>query len=83
MMADKTYLDLFETQVKERGGKVALSDPVEDRSLTFAELDDYAGRVAAKMRDAGVASALHLPRLLSRSGGNTRFLRRHGCFRAD
>ena len=54
MMADKTYLDLFETQVKERGGKVALSDPVEDRSLTFAELDDYAGRVAAKMRDAGV-----------------------------
>ena len=54
MMADKTYLGLFEAQVKERGGKIALSDPVEGRSLTYAELDDYAGRVAAKMRDTGV-----------------------------
>ena len=54
MMAEKTYLGLFETQVRERAGKIALSDPAVGRSLTYGELDDYAGRVAAKMRDAGV-----------------------------
>ena len=55
MINGNTFLELFKIQVSARGNKPALNDPTAGRQMTYAELDEYAGRVAAKMRENGVA----------------------------
>ena len=53
-MKANTFLDLFMYQVAEHGAKPAVIDPETGRQMTYAELDEYAGRAAAKMRENGV-----------------------------
>ncbi len=54
MEGNHTYLDLFHRQTTRNGEKTAISDPVAARSLTYSELDTYAGRIASKMLGKGV-----------------------------
>jgi len=60
-----TFYHLFLKQAEQNGGKTAIIDPAAGKRLTFAELAAYAGRVAAKIKAAGIgqgdAVALILP----------------------
>ncbi|MBO7663715.1 MAG: amino acid adenylation domain-containing protein [Clostridia bacterium] len=53
-MAEQTFSELFQAQVSLNGTKTAIIDPAAERRMTYAELDEYSGRVAAKMRENGV-----------------------------
>ena len=53
-MSENTYLDLFEIQVGRNGKKIAVTEPAMARSVTYEELNAYAGRIASKMTGSGV-----------------------------
>ena len=59
------FWELFRAQVERNGAKTAVIDPGSGRAMSYATLRDYARRVAAKMRAAGVragdAVALIMP----------------------
>ena len=48
-MSNHTLLQLFRKQVEKQGEKPALID-AEGRKMSYRELDEYAGRIAEKMR---------------------------------
>ena len=50
-----TFLDIFESNRKRLSDKAAVSDPAAGVAYSYAELDAYAGRIAAKLREQGVA----------------------------
>ena len=52
--AAATLAALFEEQVAARGSAVAVEDP-EGRRLSYRELDAFAARIAARLRELGVA----------------------------
>ena len=49
-----TFIDLFETNVRDHRDNTAVLDPVTGISLTYGELDALAGRLAAKLQAGGV-----------------------------
>jgi acyl-CoA synthetase (AMP-forming)/AMP-acid ligase II len=49
-----TFPELFMKQVMAHSSKTAITDPAAGRQMTYAELDLYSGRIAAKMRKNGV-----------------------------
>ncbi|MBP3902611.1 MAG: hypothetical protein J6D53_14335 [Blautia sp.] len=51
---DTTIYALFQNSVESSGDKTAIIDPVSGKQITYKELDEYASRVAAKIKDAGV-----------------------------
>ena len=82
MINGNTFLELFKSQVSARGNKPALNDPTAGRQMTYAELDEYAGRVAAKMRENGVVHgdsvALVMPNSLNEAADLMRRLAKPG-----
>lgn len=49
-----TIYALFQNSVENCGDKPAIIDPVSGKQITYKELDEYALRVAAKIKAAGV-----------------------------
>ena len=72
-MIEDTYLELFRKTVDTYGDKIAIRDSEEDRQLTYAELDAYAGKVAAKLHSQGVSKgdrvALCMPNSIEEVAG--------------
>ena len=54
MMTNVTFLELFKKQVSDQKDKIAIIDS-ERGQLSYAELDEYAGKIAEKMQISGVA----------------------------
>ncbi|MCP5108426.1 MAG: AMP-binding protein, partial [bacterium] len=62
---EKTLVQLFEEQVLKNPGNIALE--YEDQTVTYKELDDSAGKLAAKLQQAGVGPDAIVGMLCERS----------------
>ena len=66
-MNNNTFIELFHESVEKYGEKTALRDPVQGRSLSYKELEEYSGRIASKLKNMGAEHGCRIAIVLPNS----------------